>query len=1023
MATYTRENLIATGYLGIWAGHVLRGALEGNAQLTFTDEEVEELVAAWMTTPQESGSADFRGFRSVVMPVGEEPLEGEVLVRQGDEWVSVDIGSLVPASSPGFRGPWAPTTAYKARELVIAPSSATAKLRGHLVSANADFTSGASFSATNWTLAEHDEAFTGAFAANTDYTAGQVVSYLGQLYSANANFTSAGAFLLSDWTPLSIQTASLVAVTPAGSLTQTDVQSALQGLAVRSDSVESDNLTGLPSKMPRAYFEINVRDYLSASERSGAVDATASLNALSLLASQEAVARGQRVRLWGFHGLSITLDGIRAREFVRWEMGDCEFAKIAGVQPMFYVAPIPTARVFTTMTLKGRTVVDSNTIHDVQIQRPTGVNVDRPGVMAVGGAITGPGIPAGATITAIDAANQQITISANATAATTVEFSHNPSFGTLASGTPTVSGVTRPLAWFEGRSVSGDGIPDGTTILDIDWTNPAAPVITLSNNATQSGAKNLTVTGTTYFGAGRGVELIGGVWDPNGFNTDAAPMNGAVLYLKYVEDYLISDAKVLHNWTVGDTWLGTWWGDILGYRGKIIRPDARGGFGIHQDGPHFTGGDDLLITHGYIEAGDDCFPFVNVPESFFAGNGTNPADPRPISNVVGRANIGRSAKGYLVRPATEPGAISGSGKFGPHFAVLNIDFEASGSAGRYRNGAIGIFDESQPDPLNRLLKNIRIRGTVEVGSAFHDGTNPYAVYLRGVNEADVEMHVNVIDGAVPIERYRARETDDCAIRLGGSGGTGIPLERRNRRLSVTERGRTARRRTIATSDEMFALPAAPWEWLKGTDATANVSVVTNVEGGMVKLTPGRANTGFAADGVVIQQTTLSWKLTTNGSMRMEARVKTTFLTGIVWFFGFVDQVALAASLTVPAQISGVTFTPFRNNFVGLAFDSLSTSKKVYGCGAKDAAGVSQDLGIDPVGGVNAPWMNLAVEVDADGTASFEVNGERVGTPLVNAVNIASLLTPTLRASLRNTGTGNWGELHVDYHDEAMVRAR
>lgn len=247
MATYTRENLIATGYLGIWAGHVLRGALEGNAQLTFTDEEVEELVAAWMTTPQESGSADFRGFRSVVMPVGEEPLEGEVLVRQGDEWVSVDIGSLVPASSPGFRGPWAPTTAYKARELVIAPSSATAKLRGHLVSANADFTSGASFSATNWTLAEHDEAFTGAFAANTDYTAGQVVSYLGQLYSANANFTSAGAFLLSDWTPLSIQTASLVAVTPAGSLTQTDVQSALQGLAVRSDSVESRSLDLAPA--------------------------------------------------------------------------------------------------------------------------------------------------------------------------------------------------------------------------------------------------------------------------------------------------------------------------------------------------------------------------------------------------------------------------------------------------------------------------------------------------------------------------------------------------------------------------------------------------------------------------------------------------------------------------------------------------------------------------------------------------------------------------------------------------------
>jgi hypothetical protein len=36
-------------------------------------------------------------------------------------------------------------------------------------------------------------------------------------------------------------TAAAIAVTPAGSLTQADVQAALEGLAVRSDSVESDN--------------------------------------------------------------------------------------------------------------------------------------------------------------------------------------------------------------------------------------------------------------------------------------------------------------------------------------------------------------------------------------------------------------------------------------------------------------------------------------------------------------------------------------------------------------------------------------------------------------------------------------------------------------------------------------------------------------------------------------------------------------------------------------------------------------
>ena len=543
----------------------------------------------------------------------------------------------------------------------------------------------------------------------------------------------------------------------------------------------------------------------------------------------------------------------------------------------------------------------------------------------------------------------------------------------------------------------------------------------MSANATASGAQNLTVTGTTYFGAGRDIELVGGVWDPNAVNDDATPMNGAVLYAKYVENCRLEDNQVLHNWAQGATWRGTWAMEILGYRCDVIRPDVRGGVDIHQDGPHITGGENILIEGGYIEAGDDCLPLVNVPETLFAL-----IDPRPIRDIVMRGNIGHSAKGFLLRVATEPGAVSGSTvPFGPHFAVSHVNFEGSGSAGRYRNGGIGIFDETAgpPDPRNRLLSKIRARGEVRVGSTFHNGVNPYGLYIRGVNEAEIDLLLDVTDGAVPIERYRVRETDDCAIRLGGVGGTGVPLERRNRRFSVTERGRTARRRTIGMADEMLTLPSAPWEWLKGTDATANASVVPNIEGGVVKLTPGRANTGFAADAVVIQQTALNWKLTTNGSMRMEARVKTTFLTGIVWFLGFVDQVALAASLTVPAQMSGTTFTPFRNNFVGICYDALSTSKKVFGCGAKDAAGVSQDLGIDPVGGVNAPWMTLAVEVDADGTASFEVNGERVGTFLANVVNIASLLTPTLRTSLRNTGTGNWGELHIDYHDASMVRAR
>lgn len=108
-----------------------------------------------------------------------------------------------PLSAPsGFRGPWAASTAYKAGDLAIAPSSAPAKMRGRLVSANADFTSGASFSSSNWTLAEHAEVFTGPWQASSDYKAGDVVSYLGALYSAKVDFTSGVSFSAANWDPL-----------------------------------------------------------------------------------------------------------------------------------------------------------------------------------------------------------------------------------------------------------------------------------------------------------------------------------------------------------------------------------------------------------------------------------------------------------------------------------------------------------------------------------------------------------------------------------------------------------------------------------------------------------------------------------------------------------------------------------------------------------------------------------------------------------------------------------------------------
>lgn len=92
MAIHERQTLITSGYGG-WAGHVLRGALESTAQVSFTDEQVEQLVAEWLSTPElEPDPEEILGFRAVVMPVGENPMNGDVIARENGKWVAAPGG-------------------------------------------------------------------------------------------------------------------------------------------------------------------------------------------------------------------------------------------------------------------------------------------------------------------------------------------------------------------------------------------------------------------------------------------------------------------------------------------------------------------------------------------------------------------------------------------------------------------------------------------------------------------------------------------------------------------------------------------------------------------------------------------------------------------------------------------------------------------------------------------------------------------------------------------------------------------
>jgi len=109
MAVFSRSNLIATGYTQDplraasqghdpydWAPHVLRGALEGNAVLSFDEDEVENLVASWLLTPEVEEDADeLAGYRAVLLAPGEDPEDGDVLFRDGGRWIAQPGGDPV----------------------------------------------------------------------------------------------------------------------------------------------------------------------------------------------------------------------------------------------------------------------------------------------------------------------------------------------------------------------------------------------------------------------------------------------------------------------------------------------------------------------------------------------------------------------------------------------------------------------------------------------------------------------------------------------------------------------------------------------------------------------------------------------------------------------------------------------------------------------------------------------------------------------------------------------------------------
>ena len=195
-----------------------------------------------------------------------------------------------------------------------------------------------------------------------------------------------------------------------------------------------------------------------------------------------------------------------------------------------------------------------------------------------------------------------------------------------------------------------------------------------------------------------------------------------------------------------------------------------------------------------------------------------------------------------------------------------------------------------------------------------------------------------------------------------------------------------------------------WVPLNGSDAQALDPTITAAKNGVVRLTCGNdATTTVAVNGSQLA-TELNWDASA-GRLFGEFRIKVSAITNIVFFAGFTDSKALEMPLTQ----NGTTLTSIAADAVGFLFDTNSTNDNLHAVGEKATANAThENLGSAPVADT---WIRLGVEVFADGTAKFYIDGVKTGNTMTSAVTVATDLAATVAVFSEETTSHT---LDVDY---------
>lgn len=154
-----------------------------------------------------------------------------------------------------------------------------------------------------------------------------------------------------------------------------------------------------------------------------------------------------------------------------------------------------------------------------------------------------------------------------------------------------------------------------------------------------------------------------------------------------------------------------------------------------------------------------------------------------------------------------------------------------------------------------------------------------------------------------------------------------------------------------------------------------------------------------------------FKASAGGPLVMEARVALITSLSQFLFVGLAAAKPTTTATTIPMNTNGGTFTTNATDAVGFMYTGGSSGAAVWQCaGVKNGADTAITAAASRFNPVLTTFQTLRIVVNADGSASFYINGEIIKENLANAVTAGTLLC----AVISNADDGAAASLDADY---------